>query len=123
MAKNNQYDKRSSRVISDILQKIGNGFNFEYLGSRYTGELQGMLNAYLESMLVFYLILAGQNSNDALKMMSNRIRNEFKDLTAAKSRLDYEKLSSLLYRAAAIITYGPIVSFKNISFFPRTIPI
>ena len=48
LAINMNYDSKSSLIISNLLLKIESISNFQYLGSKFTGELEGRLEAYKE---------------------------------------------------------------------------
>ena len=53
LATNMNYDSNSSLIISNLLLKIESISNFQYLGSKFTGELQGRLLAYNEGIFIF----------------------------------------------------------------------
>ncbi len=48
LATNMNYDSNSSLIISNLVLKIESISNFQYLGSKFTGELQGRLSAFEE---------------------------------------------------------------------------
>lgn len=52
LATNMNYDSNSSLIISNLLLKIESISNFQYLGSKFTGELQGRLSAFTEGDLI-----------------------------------------------------------------------
>jgi hypothetical protein len=53
LATNMNYDSNSSLIISNLLLKIESISNFQYLGSKFTGELQGRLATLEEGILKF----------------------------------------------------------------------